>query len=106
MTPVPRPRLGFWRIFAMFIALVANAALVAGTVWAFSNPQRITDQFAYWQFEPSETLQVYAERSTMTEDGEFLFFASFPTIAEGDEFDDVCGSSAEDEFGILGCYLP
>ena len=94
-----RPRPSF------FTFLVSLAFALAAT-WAAGNLQRIADQFSYWDFEPSAAVESYAERSSMTDEGQFLFFASHPAISSGDEFDDVCSSSVEEEFGILGCYLP
>lgn len=67
------------------------------------NPQRVTDQITVWQFEPSTPIAAYADRSTMTDEGRFLFYASRPSIEAGDAFDEQCASQ-EEEVGILGCY--
>jgi len=69
------------------------------------NPQRVADQIAVWNFEPSDEIVRYAEQTTMTETGRFLFYASRPVVAADVAFDAVC-SNREAGFGILGCYLP
>lgn len=101
----PRRKAGPGRVLGIVLALLVTIGLVLAAVWAFTHPQRIADQFTVWQFEPSSTIESYAEQSTMTDEGEFLFYASKPRISNDDEFDRVCGSTAEEEFGVLGCYL-
>ncbi len=92
------------RVFGGIALLVAGAVL-AGAIWIALNPQRVTDQLAVWNFEPSAELEAYVDRNLFTDEGRFLFFASQPVIASEGEFDDVCASRSED-VGILGCYLP
>jgi len=68
-----------------------------------THPQRVTDQFTVWNYSPDSAIAAYAERSTMTDEGRFLFYASRPEIAGAGEFDTHCSSQLED-IGILGCY--
>ncbi|MDO7881530.1 hypothetical protein [Antiquaquibacter soli] len=83
-------------------ALAIIGVLVA--IWAVSNTNRIMDQVAVWQYSPSPTIEGYAEATTMTEEGRFLFFASRPMIADAAEFDAQCG--IEQSVGAIGCYRP
>ncbi len=85
------------------LAIIATIATVGG--WALLNSRRVADQFTVWGFTPSAALLGYIDRASMTEEGEFLFLASTPTIASSAEFDEVCRSHQED-VGILGCYVP
>jgi hypothetical protein len=100
-------RARFPLVGALAIVVVAAAQLApaAGLVWAAAHTQRIADQIAVWNFEPTDEVAGYVQRSTMTEQGEFLFFASRPQVNQQNEFDAIC-SSDEEGVGTLGCYLP
>ncbi|MCY7412307.1 MAG: hypothetical protein LH471_04620 [Salinibacterium sp.] len=87
------------------IALVLAVVAVGVVTWISFNPQRVADQIAVWNFEPSQAIAQYAEVTTMTEEGRFLFYASRPVVATDMAFDAVC-ANREEGFGILGCYLP
>lgn len=101
LRPRDRPRAGRIRVV---IALLVVAVLAAGAAAAYSQRDRISDQLSVWQYEPSSAIESYAERSTMTDEGRFLFYASHPVIARDAEFNDICAEQAED-VGILGCYV-
>ena len=90
---------------AIVVVVVVQLAPVAALGWVAAQGQRIADQIAVWDFEPSDEIAGYAERSTMTAQGEFLFYASSPQVNVQDEFDAIC-SSDEEGVGTLGCYLP
>jgi cell division protein FtsB len=83
--------------------VLAVAILLAG-LWALTHVQRIKDQIAVLTFAPSAQLETYADRTTLTSEGRFLFFASRPVVETGAAFNAVCASQRED-VGILGCYL-
>lgn len=84
------------------IVLAVTGVLLA--IWAVSNTNRVMDQVAVWQYSPSATITEYAEVTTMTDEGRFLFFASRPEIAPAAEFDAQCG--IEQSLGAIGCYRP
>ena len=100
---VRRP-VGSGRVFGIAISALVSIALAGGGGWLLTHQQRVIDQVAVWQFTPDAAISSYAERSTMTDEGRFLFYASRPVIAAKDDFDDYCSSQAEG-VGILGCYL-
>lgn len=87
------------------LAILLNIALVAAIVWLGTHRDRVSDQFAVWNFTPNAAITEYASRSTMTDEGRFLFYASTPVIATGPAFDAACAAHQEG-VGILGCYLP
>jgi len=90
---------------AIVVVVAVQLAPVAALGWAAAHGQRIADQIAVWNFEPTADISGYAQRSTMTEQGTFLFYASQPRVNSEDEFDAIC-SSDEEGVGTLGCYLP
>ena len=108
--PVPlhplreRARLGAGRIAGLVIGAIVVVALGITGTWVLTHPQRITDQFTVWNFTATSTIGAYADRSTMTDEGRFLFYASRPEVSPEGEFDAHCSSQLED-VGILGCYL-
>lgn len=100
-----RPRFPFATTIAIVLATALNLALVAGSVWGFDNPQRVSDQLTVWSFEPSSAVAGYIERASLTEHGEFLFLASEPSVLDPAAFEGACGDRHEG-VGILGCYHP
>ncbi|EAR25097.1 hypothetical protein A20C1_00876 [marine actinobacterium PHSC20C1] len=93
------------RAIAIVFAVLLNVAVILGGVWALTNQQRIVDQFAVWQFEPSSSVQNYVSESGMSDEGKFLFYASQPVIQSNPAFNSTC-SNVEENFGVLGCYFP
>jgi hypothetical protein len=98
----PVPRRGRIAVPAIATGLILIMLTAAGLLAA--NPQRVADQLAVWQYEPSDVITRYADRTAMSDEGRFLFYASRPAIAEGARFDDLCASGSED-VGVLGCYV-
>ena len=72
---------------------------------AYVQRSNIVDLIAVWQFEPTPEIVSYIERSQMSDRGEFLFKASKPRVAGGDDFNAEC-ASLEEGTGTLGCYQP
>ncbi|MBH0117819.1 hypothetical protein I6E52_13315 [Salinibacterium sp. NG253] len=93
------------RVIAIVLAVALNLVVIAGGVWALTNQQRISDQFAVWDFEPSATVKAYVTTAAMSEEGQFLFYASHPKIETNPVFNTTC-SNVEENFGVLGCYFP
>ena len=92
---------------AIAIALLVAVQIIplVAVVWISLHGQRLADQIAVWNFSPTDVLETYVDRSTMTELGEFLFYASSPVVNSKESFDEIC-SSDEEGIGTLGCYLP
>jgi hypothetical protein len=92
---------------AIAIALLVAAQIIplVAVVWVSMHGQRLADQIAVWNFSPTDVLETYVDRSTMTELGEFLFYASSPVVNSKESFDEIC-SNDEEGIGTLGCYLP
>ena len=93
------------RALAIVLAAALNLAVLSGGTWALTHQQLITDQFTVWQYEPSAVIEQYVVRSGMSDEGQFLFYASQPEIYTNPSFNETC-SNAEEDFGVLGCYFP
>jgi hypothetical protein len=85
------------------ITLVALALVGVLALLAITNRQQLVDQWTVWTFEPSSVIEGYADRATMTDHGEFLFYASQPVVAAAEQFNAVCENNEEGS-GVLGCY--
>jgi hypothetical protein len=92
-------------VIAVAVVTAVPLAALAGVGWVSAHGQRLVDQVAVWNFEPDATLAGYVERSTMTPQGEFLFYATSPVVEADEQFDAIC-SNDEEGIGTLGCYLP
>ncbi|HQA23027.1 MAG TPA: hypothetical protein PKW13_04850, partial [Rhodoglobus sp.] len=103
--PQARARLGVGQGIAIAVGLVISLAASAGVGWVAFNQQRVTDQVAVWQYAPDAAIESYTERTDLTSEGAFLFFASRPQVSSGTVFNDICSAHQED-VGILGCYVP
>lgn len=85
------------------ITIVIIGLLAGAAVTALLNRQYIVDQLTVWQYKPSADVAAVAERSTMSEQGKFYFYASQPVIEGTQAFNDQCGRR-EPGTAILGCY--
>jgi len=82
------------------IVLFISAALALVLVL---NRQAIIDQLAVWQYEPSQEIRGFTDRTAMTDRGEFLFYASQPSLEGTQMFNEKC-ARIEQSSAILGCY--
>lgn len=76
---------------------------IAITLFLLGNRQLILDQVSVWQYQPSSNITSFANRTTMSQQGRFLFFASQPSLEGTQAFNDKC-SRIEKSTAILGCY--
>lgn len=84
-------------------SLVVTAISVAITLFLVLNRQTITDHFYEWQYEPTSEISAFVDRTAMSEKGEFLFYASQPSLEGSQAFNEHC-SRLEQSTAILGCY--
>lgn len=102
--PVPPPPPPRRRSRApLVVSFVTLIAVALGAYAIVVNRQALADQWTVWNFEPSTVLAGYTERAEFSDHGTFLFYASQPSIADGAEFNSVCGNEEEGS-GVLGCY--
>lgn len=73
------------------------------TVWLWFNQQTFLDQIIVWQYKPTAEIAQLAERSSMNQNGTFLFYASQPEVEGTQRFNQVCDRK-EEGTAVLGCY--
>lgn len=94
-------------IVSTIAGTVIIGGLVAGGVWVVNNPQPIIDQVTVWQYEPDAVIAGHVERLQLTDHGRFLYYASQPVVSTAASFASACPKDEdEQQFGILGCYVP
>lgn len=84
-------------------SIIFSVLLVGAAVLLWTNKQYVSDWVAFQQFTPSAEISQIANRTTMTDQGKFYFYASKPQIENADEFNASC-SQKEAGSAILGCY--
>ncbi len=84
-------------------SLVVVLLSVAAALFLLVNRQLVLDQVYAWQYKPSAEISAIAERTSMSDQGEFLFYASHPTIEGSEVFNAKC-AKVETSAAILGCY--
>ncbi len=84
-------------------AFAASGVFVAVAVVVFVNRQTIADQIAVWSYTPSAEIAAINDRAAFTSQGTRIFYATKPTLARGDEFNQQC-PRRETASPIVGCY--
>jgi hypothetical protein len=85
------------------VSLVVVCVSAALALFLIMNRQAVIDQLAVWQYTPTADVTAFADRTAMTDRGEFLFYASQPSIEGTQVFNDKCGR-IEQSSAVLGCY--
>jgi hypothetical protein len=83
-------------LVVLFVSAVLALILVL-------NRQGIVDQLAVWQYHPTQEIAAFADRTAMSDHGEFLFYASQPSLEGTQVFNEKC-ARIEQSSAILGCY--
>lgn len=68
------------------------------------NRQTLWDAFNYYTYAPPAAIGSIAERSRLSDKGEYLFYATRPSLLSREPFNDACRSVAVEKTAILGCY--
>lgn len=84
-------------------SIVVTLISVAITLILLVNRQHIVDTISVWQYKPTNEISAFVDRTGMSDDGEFLFFASQPSLEGTQTFNDKC-ARIEKSTAILGCY--
>lgn len=88
---------------AHWLAIVLTLVSVVLAAWLLVNRQYVVDQVTVWQYQPSDEVAALAQRSSMSEQAKFYFYASQPTLEDAANFNQKC-TRKEQNVAILGCY--
>lgn len=92
------------RNLGSIIAGVLGTVIVLGaTGWVLFNRQYILDLLNVWWYKPSASISSITERSGLSGDGQFYFYASQPKVEPASDFNNSCVRQ-EASSAILGCY--
>lgn len=86
-----------------FIAFFILGLVILGAVWVLLNRQFSLDVITNWSYEPSSAIATISDRTQLTKDGKFYFYATRPEVMERDQFNSACPRQ-EESSPILGCY--
>lgn len=84
-------------------SLIGILVIVVLGLLIYFNRQWIVDEINYLTFKPSATLQSFAKRSAMSQEGQFLFYSARPSLEEATQFNEDCPSQSPTS-AVLGCY--
>jgi hypothetical protein len=84
-------------------SLVVILISLAMTLVLLGNRQLILDNVSAWQYQPTNEIAGFVDRTAMNNTGEFLFYASRPSLEGTQAFNDKCARH-EKSTAILGCY--
>lgn len=84
-------------------SLVTGLVLIALSALLWINHQYLIDTVRFWQYQPTGMVADIASRTTMTDSGKFLFYASQPSVDDRTTFNAACKNN-ESGTAILGCY--
>lgn len=85
------------------VAFVLSGLFIVAAVWIFTNRQLILDQLSVWSYTPSSEVATVQERISMTDEGQFTFYATRPEVKTQASFNQACPRQ-EAGSPILGCY--
>lgn len=97
MDPRPQRSRGFLRLGLSIVLFLA-------AIWLFLHRQMVIDQVAYWQYRPTAQIAALADRASMSNEGRYYFYVSFPEIQDRDHFNTSCNTTHTQETVVLGCY--
>lgn len=84
-------------------SLLTGLVLIGLSAFLWLNHQYVIDTIRFWQYQPTNAVVTIASRTTMTDSGKFLFYASQPSVDDRATFNAACKNN-ESGTAILGCY--
>jgi len=88
---------------AALVSLIATAIILAVAAALYFNRQWIIDEINFLSYKPSAEIASFAEKSSMNDQGKFLFYSAKPSLQNSSEFNISCPSYST-SMAILGCY--
>jgi len=77
--------------------------LGCAALWLFLHRQYVIDQIIVWQYHPTSEVTTLANRTQLSREGTFIFYASQPAVEDATAFNKDC-TSVEQSTAVLGCY--
>jgi hypothetical protein len=91
-------------IIAISLGVVASLVLMSCGAYLAIDQRRVEDQIRVWKFSPPSAIVEQVRRDGMSDEGKFLYLASFPKVESKQDFNRTCSAVTVDT-SILGCYL-
>jgi hypothetical protein len=90
--------------FRSIISFIVAGIFLVAAGWAVLNRQYVLDLINYNLYKPNSMIVSFAEKSSMNDEGKFLFYSAQPSLAERDDFNKSCPNHSGGALAILGCY--
>jgi cell division septum initiation protein DivIVA len=84
-------------------SLILTVIFLSAAAVIIIKHQTVIDIVNYLEYRPSALMQSFAQRTTMSSEGKFLFYSAKPSLESKDQFNSDCPSASPD-VAILGCY--
>lgn len=88
---------------AAFVSIFSAAIILAAAAGLYFNRQWIIDEVNFLSYKPSTEMASFVEKSSMNDQGKFLFYSAKPSLQNSSEFNISCPSYST-TMAILGCY--
>lgn len=86
------------------LALSVLLALIVGGGWLLR--QDISDWYRLRKYQPTAEIAALSEQTTMTDEGQRIFYTAHPAITDKQAFNAHCRQGSASEYSIvLGCYI-
>jgi len=86
------------------LRLVISLVFLLLALGIFLFRQTILDTITVWRYQPSAAIAAVSERASLSDRGQFLFYASQPDILDRDPFNEACRGVLNEATAVLGCY--
>jgi len=87
----------------IIVSTIVTAICIVAAAYVVINRQQVIDQINFWEYKPSSLMASFAERSSMSSEGQFLFYSAKPELQTQDSFNASCPNT-NPTMAIIGCY--
>lgn len=84
--------------------LLLSLILLGLALAIFLNRQLLIDSYLAWQYKPSAEIAAITDRTRLTDEGKFYFYASHPELNDRQSFNNACTAKDSEQSVVLGCY--
>lgn len=86
------------------VSLVFTGIVLAISLFIVLNRQYLLDSIHFWSYKPTASVASIADKITLTDTGQFIFYAARPEVDDSNTFNARCGRT-EQSTAVLGCYV-